>query len=98
MTRLSNEEIIAFTKQAFKPYRCVPEFHDFDNVFKVAIYTGEEDGDGEEIRMLTEPIAARRVSRPNDLERFLLAQRLRGEQEYRLKLNAWGGLPDQTDC
>ena len=92
MSRLSYDQILAYTKAAFAPYECVPEFSDYQARFGYAIYL--EDGS----RLVNENILTKEIRESEDLERMLQAERHRFETSHNITLPAWDGIPDQTDC
>jgi hypothetical protein len=92
MARLSYDQILAYTKAAFAPYECVPEFSDFHARFGYAVYR-EDDS-----RLVNENILTREIRESEDLERVLRAERHRMETSNNFTFSAWDGIPVQTDC
>lgn len=90
-SRLSDDLVMAFTKQAMAPFDCVAEFDDFGNRFGFAVYFEHRD------RVVVSGLLARDMRDPKELESRLTEVRnmLINDGE---KLNNWQGIPDLTDC
>lgn len=91
-TKLSKEQVIAFTQQAMAPLECVAEFRDYDIQFGFAVYFPDARK-----RRVFEGFSANTARNPDELNKVLMQARselLKGGE----KLNDWGGVPPLTDC
>lgn len=89
--RLSDDLVVAFTKQAMAPFDCVAEFGDFGNRFGFAVYFEHRD------RVVVSDLLARDMRDPEVLESRLMMVRNQLIDDGE-KLNSWQGIPDLTDC
>lgn len=89
--QLSDDLVVAFTKQAMAPFDCVAEFSDFGNRFGFAVYFEHRD------RVVVSDLLAKEMRDPKTLENRLMMVRNKFIADGE-KLNDWQGIPALTDC
>lgn len=85
MTRLSNDQIVTYTKRAMLPYECVTKFGPYEQKFNFAVVASN-------VTSRVEDISVESIRQSEDLERILVAQRTWLETAHGLKFDSWEGI------